>query len=89
MQVPKQDRSCLWFFWRPRTKKRFQIDEYQRLVLEVKSSLTFVNYALKRVALDNEEDYPISEKAILYNFYMDDFTKSLGNPEEAIEVFNQ
>ena len=41
------------------------------------------------MGLDNEEMYPIEAKAIQYNFYMDDFIKSVETPKEAIEVFNQ
>ena len=37
----------------------------------------------------NEENYPIAAKAVQNNFFMDDFIKSIGNPDEAIEVFNQ
>ena len=48
-----------------------------------------INYALKRVGLDNEKEYTIAVKAIKNNFYMDDFINSVENPEEAIEVFNQ
>ena len=89
VQVPEQDRSCLRFLWRPRTNEPVQIYEYQRHVFRAKSSQTCANYALKRVGLDNEKEYPIAAKAIQNNFYMDDFIKSVQTPEEAIEVFNQ
>ena len=90
VQVPEQDRSCLRFLWRPRTNEPVQIYEYQRHVFGAKSSPTCANYALKRVGLDNEEEYPIATKAIQNNFYMDDFIKSVETPEEAIKkVFNQ
>ena len=89
VQVPEQDRSCLRFLWRPRTNEPVQIYEYQRHVFGAKSSPSCANYALKRVGLDNEKEYPIAAKAIQNNFYMDDFIKSVQTPEEAIEVFNQ
>ena len=89
VRVPEQDRSCLRFLWRPRTNEPVQIFEYQRQVFGAKSSPTCANYALKRVGLDNEEEYPIAAKAIKNNFYMDDFIKSVETPEEAIEIFNQ
>ena len=89
VQVPEQDRSCLRFLWRPRTNEPVQIYEYQRHVFGAKSSPTCANYALKQVGLDNEREYPIATKAIQSNFYMDDFIKSVENPEEAIEVFQQ
>ena len=77
------------FLWRPRTNEPVQIYEYQRNVFGAKSSPTCANYALKRVGLDNEKEYPIAAKAIQNNFYMDEFIKSVETPEEAIEVFNQ
>ena len=89
VQVPEQDRSCLRFLWRPRTKKPVQIYENQTLVFRTKSSQTCANYALKRVGLDNEKVYPNAENSTQNNFYMDDFIKSVEIPEEAIEVFNQ
>ena len=89
VQFPEQNRSCLRFLWRPRTNEPVQIYEYQCHVFGAKSSPTCANYALKRVELDNEKDYPIAAKAIQNNFYMDDFIKSVETPEEAIEFFNQ
>ena len=58
-------------------------------VFGAKSSPTCSNYALKRVGLDDKEEYPVAAKAIQNIFYMDDFIKSVETPEEAIEVFNQ
>ena len=89
VQVPEQDRSCLRFLWRPRTNESVQIYEYHRHVFGAKSSPTCANYALKRVGLDNEKEYPIAAKAIQNYCYMDNFIKSVEIPEEIIEVFNQ
>ena len=66
-----------------------QIYEYQRHVFGAKSSPTCANYALKRVAIDNEDEFPIAAKTIQNNSYMDDFIKSVETPEEAIKVFKQ
>ena len=60
-----------------------QIDEYQLHVFGAKSSPTYANFALKRLGIDNEEEYPIAAKTIQNNFYMDDFIKSVETPEEA------
>ena len=89
VQVPEQDRSCLRFLWRPRTIEPVQIYEYQRHVFRAKSSHTFATYALKRIRLDNEEEYPIDANARRNNFYLDNFIKSVDTTEMAIEVFNQ
>ena len=77
VQVHEQDRSCLKFLWRPRTNVPVQIYEYQSHAFGSKSSLICKNYALKRVALDNEEIYPIAANAIQNNLYMDNFLKSV------------
>ena len=89
VQVPERDKSCLRFLWRPTRNEPVQIYEYQRHVFGAKSSPTCANYALKRVAIDNEDEFPIAAKTIQNNFYMDDFIKSVETPEEAIKVFKQ
>ena len=60
VQVPDQDRSCLRFLWRRRSNEPVQMYGYQRHVFGAKSSPNCANYALKRVGLDNEEEYPIA-----------------------------
>ena len=89
VQVLEQDKSCLRFLWRPTMNEPVQIYEYQRHVFGAKSSPTCANYALKRVAIANEDEFPIAAKTIQNNFYMDDFIKSVETPEEAIKVFKQ
>ena len=89
VQVPERDKSCLRFLWRPTMNEPVQIYEYQRHVFGAKSSPTYANYALKRVAIDNEDEFPIAAKSIKNNLYMDDFIKSVETPEEAIKVFEQ
>ncbi|XP_075243707.1 uncharacterized protein LOC142337959 [Convolutriloba macropyga] len=89
VQVPEQDRSALIFLWRPKVNEPVQIYEYQRHVFGAKSSPTCANYALKRVGIDNEYEFPIAAKAIHNNFYMDDLNKSVETTEEGIELFNQ
>ena len=89
VQVPEQDKSCWRFLWRPTINEPVQIYEYQRHVFGAKSSPTCANYALKRVAINNDDEFPIAAKTIQNNFYMDDFIKSVETPEEAIKVFKQ
>ena len=89
MQIPERDKSCLRFLWRPTMNGPVQIYEYQRHVFGAKSSPTCANNALKGVAIDNEDEFPIAAKTIQNNFYMDDFIKSVETLEEAIKVFKQ
>ena len=89
VQVPERDKSCLRFLWRPTVNEPVQIYEYQRHVFGAKSSPTCANYALTRVAIDNEDEFPIAAKTIQNKVYMDDFIKSVETPEEAIKVFKQ
>ena len=84
METCEGYQSFLRFLWRPRTNEPVQIYESQRHVFRAKSSPTCAIYALKRVGLDNEREYPIAAKAKQNNFYMDDFIKSVETPEEAI-----
>ena len=49
-----------------------------------KNSPTCANYALQRTASDNAKEYPEAAKAVLENFYMDDYLDSVESPERAL-----
>ena len=89
VQVPERDKSWLRFLWRPTMNTFVPIYEYQRHVIGLKSSPTCDHYALKRVAIDNEDEFPIAAKTIQNNFYIDDVIKLVESPEEAIKNFKQ
>ena len=89
VQVPEQDRGCLRILWRPRTNEPVQIYEYQSQGFRAKSSPTCADYALKRMGLDSEKEYPIASNAIQNNFYKGDFIKSKETPEQVIEFASQ
>ena len=84
VQVPEQDKSCLRFRLRPTKKKSLQIYDHQCHNISAMSSPTSENYALKREAINNEDESPIAAKAIQNNSYLDNFIKSVDTPEEAI-----
>ena len=42
------------------------------------------NYALQRTASDNAKEYPEAAKAVLENFYMDDYLDSVESAERAL-----
>ena len=85
VQVSERDKILLRLLWRLKMKEPVQIYEYQRHVFRAKNSPRSANYALKQLAIDNED----AGKTIQINFYMDDFIKSFETPEEAIKVFKQ
>ena len=88
-QVLESDKSSLRFLWRRTMNEPVQIYEYQRHFFGAQSSRTCANYALKRVAIDNEDEFRNAAKTIQNNFNMDNFIKSVETPEEAITVFKQ
>ena len=89
VQVPERDKSCLRFVWQATMNEPVQIYEYQLHVFGSKSSPTCASYALRRVAIDNEDEIPIAARTIQNNFRVDDFIKSVETPEEAIKIFKQ
>ena len=62
--------------------------EYQhtRHVFGAKDSPICANYALEPTARDNAKIYPQAAKAVLENFYMDDYLDSAESPEKAIST---
>ena len=89
VQVPERDKGCWRFLWRPTMNELVPVYEYHRHFFGAKVSPTCANYALKRVAIDNKDEFPVAAKTIQNNFYMDDFIMSVETPEEAINVFKQ
>ena len=59
--------------------------QYTRHIFGAKDSLTCANYALQRTARDNVNQYPEATKAVLENFYMDDYLDSVESPERALK----
>ena len=57
--------------------------QYTRHVFRAKDSPTCANFALQRTARDNAKFYPEAGKAVLENFYMDDYLDSVESREKA------
>ena len=58
--------------------------QYTRHIFGAKSSPTCANYALQCTARDIAKLYPEAAKAVLENFYTDDYLDSVESPEKAI-----
>ena len=58
--------------------------QYTRYFFGAKDSTTCANYEFQRNARDNAKFYPEAAKAVLENFYMDDYLDSVETPEKAI-----
>ena len=87
--VPNDDNRCLRFLWREYPEQRIQVYEYVGLVFGAKSLPTCANYALHQVAKGNAKDEENLFKAVLQNFCMDDFLKSVRTPQKAIEIYQK
>ena len=78
------DRPSLRFLWREDPKSNVVVHQYTRHIFGAKDSPTCANYALQRTARDNAKEYPEAAKAVLENFYMDDYLDSVESPERAL-----
>ena len=67
-----------------RTPHQMSVHQYTRHIFGGKDSPTCANYALQRTASDNAKEYPEAAKAVLENFYMDDYLDSVESPERAL-----
>ena len=71
--VPDCDQPSLRFFGREDPTTIVVVYQYTRHIFGAKDSPTCANYALQRTARDNVNQYPEATKAVLENFYMDDY----------------
>ena len=78
------DQPTLRFLWREDPTSNVVVQQYTRHIVGAKDMPTCANYALQRTASDNGKDYPEAAKAVLENFYMDDYLDSVESPEKAL-----
>ena len=82
--VLPSDQLSLRFLWREDPTTNVVVYQYTRHIFGAKDSPTCANYALQRTARDNAKFYPEAAKAVLENFYMDNYLDSVESPEKAI-----
>ncbi|XP_043983761.1 uncharacterized protein LOC122837472 [Gambusia affinis] len=88
VHVPEKHRDCLRFLWWPNGDTSQVPQEYRMTVhlFGAVSSPSCANYALRRTAEDNAQQFPAEVvSTIKHNFYVDDCLKSLPTEEEAIK----
>ena len=78
------DQPSLRLLWREDPTSNVVVHQYTRHIFGAKDSPTCANYALQRTASDNAKKYPEAAKAVLENFYMDDYLDSVESPERAL-----
>ena len=83
--VPDCDQPSLRFLWREDPTTNVVVYKYTRHIFGAKDSPTCANYALQRTARDNVIQYPEATKAVLENFYMDEYLDSVESPERALK----
>ena len=83
--VPDCDQPSLRLLWRGDPTTNVVVYQYTRHILGAKDSPTCANYALQPTARDNVNQYPEATKAVLDNFYMDNYLDSVESPERALK----
>ena len=82
--IPK-DQPSLRFLWREDPSTEVAVFQNVRHIFGSTDSPTCANYALKRAATDNAEDFPTAAQSVQTNFYMDDYLESSPRADEAIQ----
>ena len=78
------DQPSLRFLWRVDPTSNVGVPQYTHHIFGAKDSLTWANYALQRTASDSAQEYTEAPKAVLENFYMDDYLDSVESTERAL-----
>ena len=91
VRVAEDDQPALSFLWRDLdTTRPPDIYQMQVVIFGAKSSPAMANYVLQKTARDYSERTTTEGKtaaaAVLSNFYMDDFLKSVKTPEAAVTM---
>jgi hypothetical protein len=88
VKVPPEDQDCLRFLWYPDGKLDGDPAVYRMTVhlFGAVSSPSICTLALHQTAKDHHEDYHEASDAIMNNFYVDDFLKSVASESKAISL---
>ena len=86
VDVRKEDSKFLRFLWNDDFNKPPKEFEYQRHIFGARDSPACAIYALQQAARDNAENYPDVLETVTTDLYMDDFVKSVGSTEEALQL---
>ena len=89
VRVSDKDADSLRFLWKEDITVKGPPDTMQVLVhiFGAADSPACANYALKRIARDNHEDFaPETFETVLKNFYVDDLLKSVNSSGDAIKL---
>ena len=92
VRVWPSDCEALSFLWWPDRNLDARLEEYQMRVhlFGGTSSPSCANFALKRMAEDNKEDFdPLTIETVKRNFYVNDCLKSVGSDHNAIRLARQ
>ena len=87
--VPDCDQPSLRFLCREDPTTNVVVYQYMRHIFGAKDSPTCANYALQRTTRDNVSQYPEATKAVLENFYMDDYLDSVDSLERALKRWKE
>ena len=92
VRVQPEDCKYLRFLWWPHGDLRKEPEEYQMLVhlFGGASSPSCANYALKKTAEDNKEDFDaVTIATVKRNFYVDDCLKSVPTNPKAVKLVGE
>ena len=81
--LPSDQPSLRFLSWEDPTTK-IVVHQYKRHIFGAKDSPTCANYEFQRTANDNDKEYPEAAKAVLENFYMEDYLDSVESYERAL-----
>ena len=87
--IPSDDTRCLRFLWREDPEQRIEVYKNTRHIFAAKISSTCANYAFRQVAKNKEVNDESLVRTVQRNFYMEDFLKSIRNPQEAIGIYQR
>ena len=90
VQVPKIDQPTYSFIWK--TPGALNPPGVYRMTVHVFGSVSSPSsclYALRRIADDNEGEFPEAAECVRTSFYVDDLVRSVSTPDEAISLYKQ
>lgn len=89
IRIRREDQSSQRFLWREKSSNRIDVYTLQVMSFGATCSPSTAQYIKNYNALEFMEKYPMAEKAIRTNTYVDDWLQSFNTETEAVSVANE
>ena len=84
--IREEDQPSFRCLWQEDPTSSVVVHQYTSHIFGARDSPLCTNFALQKIASDNQAEYPEAASAVVQKFYMDDYLDSFQNRDDALKL---